>query len=270
LYPLPEFGELLAAARENRYKTIEVFTNGTLLEDGHLDCFAANGVRVAVSIYSSRPSVHDAVTRRPGSFQRLRRAMERLVERGIPLRAGLVVMEANAATEHETLEWAAVNFPSVPVRTDLCRSTANGRGASAGLLPPSILHRRLRTAPLFPPVPAADFRRRLGGESCLSRSLCVHSDGGVYPCIMDRIHLLGDARQASLLEIIRGGAARGLRSSARDRIPACRDCEFRYACPLCPPLTAALGGRGADRDPLCLYNPYEGVWDAPDASAACV
>jgi MoaA/NifB/PqqE/SkfB family radical SAM enzyme len=93
---------VIARARALRFRVIEVFTNATLLDDACAGFFRENGVNVAVSVYASRPEVHDGITRSAGSFQRTMAAIERLKTRGVPVRVGIVVMAQNASYEAET------------------------------------------------------------------------------------------------------------------------------------------------------------------------
>lgn len=271
LCPRTDWTALIRAARTAKYATIEIFTNGTLIGEADARTFAGEGVQAAISLYSCRAEIHDTITRCPGSFGRTVRAIELLRARGVPVRIGLVVMKQNRSTESETLEWLRARFGDIPVSTDVVRCTSCGR-AESDLLTPDLLRRSIRATPEFPSISRSCYLRNRGGQFCYQDAACVHPDGTVYPCVMDRNHLLGSLHERSLRQMVAGAPAQQVRGTTKDRIAVCRDCEYRYACIDCPPMIAALaGGREGDptegvKNPLCLYDPYAGEWGNPDAA----
>jgi len=58
-------------------------------------------------------------------------------------------------------------------------------------------------------------------------------------------------------EIIRGGI-RQYWDLSYDKIEVCRDCEYRYACHDCRPLTYGLTGELTAKSLHCSYDPYRG------------
>ncbi len=263
---------VIARARALRFSVIEAFTNATLLDDACAGFFRENGVIVAISLYARRPEVHDRITRSSGSFQRTMGAIERLRQSGIPFRVGIVVMAQNARYEAETVEWAGREFGKASVSCDVARCTPGGRASPFPLLTLELWSRRLRSRPEFPRVSRESFARNVSGHPCLNGKLCIQADGQAFPCVMDRSRPLGNVVESSLEAIVSGAAARAAWGESRDRMPVCRDCEFRYACFDCRPLStgarSALERAEEQRrgGPLCLYDPYTGVWNEPDAT----
>ena len=81
-----DFWELLDEAVRRGFHT-RVFTSGYLVDAAAAGRLAASGAAgVDVSFYSSDPAVFDAVTRVPGSFDRVMAAIERLAAAGLPPR----------------------------------------------------------------------------------------------------------------------------------------------------------------------------------------
>ena len=267
LYGKRNIFKLILAARGARYEFVEVFTNGTLLDDEYIDFFAEQGVHLALSIYSKRPEIHDRVTQSPGSFQRMMSNVEKLQCCGVPLRLGLVVMKQNCQYEEETLNWVKKTFTGIHVDSDIVCSVSCGRNQLLAYFTPDLCQRRLRTEPSFPKVKLESFIKNKFGHSCLNGELCVQSDGAVYPCIMDRKHILGSVTKSSLGRVIESGATRTIWGLSKDQISTCCDCEYRYACSDCRPLAMfvaeALHGPQPDllvKDPFCLYDPHQGKW----------
>jgi len=58
-------------------------------------------------------------------------------------------------------------------------------------------------------------------------------------------------------EIIRGGI-RQYWDLSYDKIEVCRDCEYRYACHDCRPLTYGPTGELTAKSLHCSYDPYRG------------
>jgi radical SAM protein with 4Fe4S-binding SPASM domain len=189
----------------------------------------------------------------------------------VSFRIGVVVTSLNAHTEAKTLEWVQEKLGNVFVTSDVVRCTQCGRNGQAGLLTADLLRRRMRTAPDFQSVCRDMFGKALGGNCCLDGEICVSAHGDVYPCIMERTRILGNTLSQSLEEIIEGYSAQSAWGLSKDRVPVCRDCEYRYACYDCPPLSKALAEMleqrridGPVKDPLCTYDPYTGTWGNPD------
>jgi radical SAM protein with 4Fe4S-binding SPASM domain len=75
---------------------VTVFTNATLISEGHLELFAEYPPRlVEVSVYGATKETYEAVTRVPNSFERCIRGIHRMIERGIRVGIKTIVMGNN-------------------------------------------------------------------------------------------------------------------------------------------------------------------------------
>ncbi len=75
---------------------IRLFTAGYYIDENFADFLRTiNLLEVEMSIYGSKPDLHDSITRVPGSFKKLTNAVKLLVERGIRTNLKFVAMKPN-------------------------------------------------------------------------------------------------------------------------------------------------------------------------------
>lgn len=255
--------DLAGYARNLGYESVEIYTNATLLNPGLVERIQELGLSVAVSLYSSDPEVHNAVTRVPGSHEKTRKSLQLLRDRGVPVRVEVVVMRRNEHTVESTIQWIEeMGFSHGP--PDLIRPT--GRGQDEGLLPSGeiVSHWGVRSEPDFRADP--DFiALSCSGNNCLAGKIAVSPNGDMFPCVFSRDQLLGNWFSAgSLSAVIFGKATQEVWYASKDRVLVCRDCEYRYVCEDCRPLASVLAGEQLGfltaPSPRCVYNPYTGVW----------
>lgn len=96
---------LIEYAKKMGCETIEVFTNGTLLTAEKITRLKELGANVAISLYSIKKEIHEAVTRTPGSFDKTVRALGMLKAAEVPTRVETVVMKTNQDSVDETVKW---------------------------------------------------------------------------------------------------------------------------------------------------------------------
>lgn len=246
--------DLAKHAIELGYNDIAVFSNLTFLKDEWIDKLVEYKMNVACSLYSKRPEIHDIITRVPGSFQRTMNNVLRLKERGIQPRFGVVVMKHNQDYVEETmglLRELGIARPGC----DFVRPC--GRGNEEELAPDKFLKETYRTQAMFMQTDRDRFIRNCNGNSCWQGKLTISSIGNVYPCIMQRSAPAGNVREQSLRDIIMGGI-RKYWDLSYDKIEVCQDCEYRYACHDCRPITYGLTGELTAKASYCTYNPYQG------------
>jgi MoaA/NifB/PqqE/SkfB family radical SAM enzyme len=177
--------KLIQAASEKAFEFIEVFTNLTRLSDELLSTFQVFHVSVATSFYSHRPETHDAITGQIGSFDRTVCNILRVLDVRLPLRVGLIAMEANRLHLAETMEFLR-KLGVENIGTDHVRKL--GRAADEGLC-------------------------QLGElcGSCSGNILSIGPNGVVAPCNMSRFWPVGSVLEKSLQEIVASSALSDLR-----------------------------------------------------------
>lgn len=91
----PDFAEIYTHAR-HRGLLVILFTNGTLLTDEIIHLLQdIRPFSIDISIYGASAPVFERVTRLPGSFDRCYRAIDRLIESGLPLSLKTELMTHN-------------------------------------------------------------------------------------------------------------------------------------------------------------------------------
>lgn len=254
--------DLAVYARGIGYEVIEIFSNGTLITPKRVQRIKDLDLRVAVSLYSIDENVHDAVTQTPGSFRKTMRALELLKATAVSTRVETVVTRVNQDTIDETINWIEqMGFDHKP--PDVLRPT--GRGENQLLQPDkeTFVRMGLMTKPNFY-VNRDFFMRNISGHSCLVGKIAITEAGDVLPCIFSREEVVGNVLTQSLKQIVESERLQEIWGSTKDEVLVCQDCEYRYVCFDCRPISQAVNeGRGLYLSapyPRCTYNPYTGEW----------
>lgn len=91
----PDFPEIYQHARQ-RGMLVNIFTNGTMLTPAIADLLAeSRPYSIEITLYGATAETHEAVTGVPGSFERSRRGVDLLLERGLPLALKAVLLTIN-------------------------------------------------------------------------------------------------------------------------------------------------------------------------------
>ncbi len=254
--------DLAEYAKSIGFKFIGIFTNATLLTEEKIKRIKGLGLNVAVSLYSSDEKIHDSVTKVPGSFRKTTRSLELLKEAGIPTRVETVLMRPNEKTIRETQQYVeSMGFSHR--QPDVLRP--KGRGDNPTIMPSkeSVVQYGPMTSPNFV-ADKGTLSRYISGHSCLLGKVTITDNGDVLPCIFSRNLAVGNLFSSSLQEIIVGQKLETIWRSTKDNVLVCQDCEYRYVCFDCRPLSERVNqGKGEYLTapfPRCTYNPYTGEW----------
>lgn len=254
--------DLAEHAKSVGFEFIEIFTNATMLTKEKVQRIKALGLNVAVSLYSSDEKTHESITKTPGSFRKTTQALELLKEKGIPTRVETVLMRPNEKTIKETQAYVeGMGFSHR--QPDVLRP--KGRGDNPAIMPSkeSVVQYGLMTSPNF--VADRDtLSRYISGHSCLLGKITITDNGDILPCIFSRNLAVGNLFSNSLQEIVIGQKLETIWRSTKDNVLVCQDCEYRYVCFDCRPLSEGVNqGKGEYLTapyPRCTYNPYKGEW----------
>lgn len=202
----------------------EIYTNGTLVRDGLVSRLRPPGPSFALSFYSHRSSVHDRITQVPGSHQRTVRAIECLVAAGLEVRASVVVMPANAGDVPATV--ALLRRLGVQ-HVAVAASRAVGRG-------------RVYDGSTLGDVTQGGHRPPAATMPVAAGSLCVASDGRIYPCIFNRNDPLGQLSDRSLRAIAEAPDLAAIHRPAQAPLRIAANWSDQLQCRSCRLTKAAL------------------------------
>ena len=254
--------ELVAYAFELGYQSVEVFTNATLITEAKAKALAQLGAKVAVSLYSDVPEIHDTITRTEGSHSLTMKALERLKKHEVPVRVEIVLMRQNQETAESSMQLRnKLGFKGK--RPDPLRP--KGRGDSPLLQPDfaTVVKYGLMLRPHFR-ASKGTIARYSQGNACLNGKITISDSGEVYPCIFARNKSIGNVLDADISTVVLGTETQAVWSATKDSVLVCKDCEYRYVCFDCRPLSQGVAGAESDfftmPYPRCTYNPYTGEW----------
>jgi len=276
----PDIFELVAYARSLGLE-ISIATNGTLLTTEMAREFRKMGVaNIAVGLNANDESIHEQITRVPGSFAQSKRGIYATLEAGMNLQINTTVMKENRLAIPGLLDFASEVDAQIVL---LYQLVPEGRGEEEmelsmkeylALTEMVAEHQKTNRAIIEPtcsPQYWAHLISRNGNKpsklgiklaetlfkGCVAGSgLCyAKPNGDIWPCPFVPISA-GNVRQHSLAEIWYESE---LFNSLRDREKLtgekCGACRFKYLCGGCRGRAYAHSGDYLGDDPLCFLYP---------------
>jgi len=242
---------------------IDLFTNGTLIDEKMARFLHDHGVEPVVKMNSLNPKIQDMLTQKTRTFDRIQRGMEHLLQAGYPDKEGNLGVETIICS---------YNYHEIPRMWEWARErdiipyfemiTFQGRARKRRDL--NVPVRDLKV--LFENLAALD-REKYGFKwephppiaalSCSRHeySCTIDSRGYVQPCTGVDLKV-GNIRYDSLKNILQGSVIiQCLRNIRRNIKGSCRTCDLVYKCYGCRGLAYHLTGDFLAPDPLCWKNP---------------
>ncbi len=224
----------IAEYARTRRMLLRLFTNGILITPTVADRIAAlHPYAVEISLYSTRPEVHNGITRLNHSWELTTRALRLLHMRGVRTRLKTPMMRENVHEIHALRALAQDLGAQFLYDLIITAQDTGGLGSLKHRLTYDDLVWLLRQE-LDPEVWLG---RRLTNESLACgialNALALDPFGNVYPCVQTRT-LAGNIRQHSLEEIwTRSPVWEQLGHLTWEQLPVCRGCELRNLCVRC-------------------------------------
>ncbi len=241
--------DLVQRVTRHHQRELRILTNGILFRGALLDRLRGQDpsrLRLQVSLDGATAAVNDAVRGR-GSFEKILAGVRELVASGFPPTLSTVITRDNVG---QMLEMVRLTKDLGAASWHLLWIHKKGRWANVNgaFVPPATLYPQLRGAQeeaerlgvVIDNVEA--FRERVNGNpgtrldlsSAGVESLCVYSDGRVYPSAAtvqyDTLEM-GRWTGGNLAELLESSpVAQRLRALTVAEKPVCNTCKFRFLC----------------------------------------
>lgn len=271
--------DLIAYARGLNFD-VSLKTNALLIDADRAQRLRELGVRkIQVSIYSTDPAIHDAITKVPGSLKRSLRAIRFLLAEGLQVKLACPLMKQNMTAFRQVQELAAeLGVPymldlTITPKMDGDRSLLAHRSSPTDLL--QVLQDQNLNSRMFAPQATAGEAEFSTGSAASSgiessayedipcsaghNSCYISPYGDVSPCVQMPTPA-GSLRQQRFEEIWYGSREMNLVRAAREsQLPVCSTCSIRGYCERCPGLAVMEGGD--------LFGPYERACELAEMNA---
>jgi AdoMet-dependent heme synthase len=244
-----DFLDLVEHARRLHF-AVRIKTNGVMIRDHEAERLRALAVsQIQISVYSHRPSVHDAITKLPGSWKRSIAAICFLKSHGLKVAIANVLMTANMH-DHQGVQALARELgvrynldPTITPRMDGNTSILALRIPGHELN--SVFHNEALIGNLeefcLPPSPASADDLEEHPCSAGHSSCYVSPYGDVFPCVQFPLPS-GNVRRQKFLDIWRNSRQlEEVRSIRLKDLPVCSTCSHAAACTRCPGLAYMEG-----------------------------
>lgn len=244
-----DFFEILEYARGLMFN-VRIKTNGVMIREKEARRLRELGVEdVQISIYSSRPEVHDGITKLPGSLKRSIAAIRFLKLQGLKVTIANVLMTANLG-DHAGVQALARELgvtytldPTITPKIDGDMSILKLRIPGSEL--DSVFHNtdlvgNVEEFCALPPPPGEDV---MEGFPCSAghTSAYITPYGDVFPCVQFPLPS-GNVRKQKFIDIWKDSAElKEVRSIHAKDLPVCSSCSHVGTCSRCPGLAYMEG-----------------------------
>lgn len=278
------------ARRYGMHTTIA--TNGTTMTEKLADELLEAGLRyVEISLDSTDPARHDAFRGVPGMWEKaVRGAKIVAAAEGLRLGIAMCVHRGNYTEVRDMIEFAIsigagcfAHFNFIPVGRGLKMVSGDITPAQRedllGLLNEYMQSGQIGVISTAPQlgrvcltgspidtgktacshagsgsgVKARVVAKYLGGCGAGRTYICIEPNGDVTPCVYLPHRVMGNLREANIVDIFRNGYY-DLLNDRGDRIHHCRTCDFADYCGGCRARSDAYFGRLDAGDPGCILN----------------
>ena len=242
---------------------IYILCNLTLLNDEIIAEMKESRIcGVQVSLYSMNPAIHDSITKLPGSFYKTRDNILRLIKNDIPLRISCPTMKLNKNCFIDVLKWAKEH--KVRAETDYimmarydhtCDNLDNRLDLDeVGKIIKDIIeydqsYKDELLSTNFTEVESHDTSNDFVCGACVD-SICMVSNGNVYPCAGWQDYVCGNVRKTPLKEIWgKSPKVQYIRNLRKKDFPECTSCSDKSFCAMCMVRNA---NENAEGNPLII------------------
>jgi radical SAM protein with 4Fe4S-binding SPASM domain len=227
--------------------SINIFSNLTLLNDEIItEIKDIHLSSIHVSLYSMKPEIHDSITKVPGSFLKTRDSILRLIENDIPIRISCPTMKQNKDDYTDVLNWArdhkirATTDYIMMARYDHTTDNLDNRLSLDEI--ETLVNEIVGSDTVYQKeilsgsITKAALQDTSNDNVCVACmiSLCMVSNGNIYPCAGWQNFVCGNVFKTPLKEIWeKSPKVQYLRSLRKKDFPECLHCADKGFCSMC-------------------------------------
>ena len=252
----PDFAEICGHASSLKF-AIRAFTTGFGLTGGLLGELKKTNLSLFELSFYGRKEIHDAVTRRPGSFETTLSAAKQLRKSGFKVKFKTPLMKANCGEMDYIMRLCAKNGfqysfdPVIAPASDGLKETIKLRPSAASL--EAVFKDQRLNGPMISELKAGayyeDFFCGAGRNS-----FSIDPYGRLYPCLQIPV-LLGSLKKTSFSRLWRNSPwLKKWRRSKLSELEQCSGCGYAPTCSRCPGISLLEEGDiMAPNKPACRF-----------------
>jgi len=169
------FAPAVHLSRKIGFDSVSVYSNLVSVSTINYDAIKTNSVAVYTSFYSHDMSVHDQIVNTKGAFSRTSKNVKMLIDNNVNVGVGIIHIPGMNDEIEKTKKYLA-SLGASDVSVDKARSFGRFADASAGPSKPGVGN----------------------CGKCASGTICISSEGHVFPCIMTRSLEVANLHEMSL------------------------------------------------------------------------
>ena len=244
----PHFKQYLKAAKDLDFY-VHVLSNLVLLDDEMIQIMKEGNVcGIQTSLYSMIPAHHDAITTLPGSFERTKNNILKLIENNIPVQISCPVMKQNKLDYLDVAKWAhmhkirAITDYSIMAKFDHAIDNLDNRlspNETAEVIRQILLEdKEYQSLVMSNEFDEYILNHKINKEEPFCgvgiNTACMVANGDVYPCPGWQDYKCGNLYKNKLKDIwLLSRKMNTLRNYKKKDIPKCLNCEDRAFCSPC-------------------------------------
>ena len=251
------YDKILEYLSKKGFKRITMFTNATLISEKNIEDLKKYKVNIRFSLYGYDSNSHEKITQIKGSFDNTVKAIKLLNENGIRASVAIILMKENENDIDKIKKFVEEDLKIRYNGYDVIRPSCVNDNLDHRITNYELLNKRYYTTPEFS-ITKEQFISNHFYNSCFNNKLAVTTTGDIIPCIFARDFVIGNIKEKTLKELKNNLLE--VWGVNKNKIESCKDCEYKYACSDCRPLSIGINGGKYSKYPRCCYDPEEGIW----------
>lgn len=200
-----------------------IHTNGVLINENFILFAKKKQLIFNIQVFSIKDATNYYITGEKTLWEKIYNNIKKLQKENIAFFVTILISKYNEADITETIDFfykKNINFYIQYIHPILGENHASDNFLD------DIYNKKNK----FIQVNFKNFFENHEKNNCLGRILAIDSSADIYPCIMMRDIVVGNAINDLLVDVLKTTKFKKLSKITRDKIDACKKCEFRYGC----------------------------------------